>query len=196
MFRLLYCYGLRYKEARTLAWENVHLDQGYLDIIQSKGPKSRRISCLFPDRMAFFQTEMTIRTVPAGWNGISCGSGMPLFQRRKNSDVSIRAYDFRHHFVHSNMNRRQQGKDVNAMLPYLMRYMRYSDVRNTLDCFHLVPDIYGGILDRSEHPEGLIPEVDDGREACMDITPVFVSSTNGTWSVCHAGWGINGAKDW
>lgn len=71
VFRLLYCCGIRCKEARTLARENVHLDEGCLDIPQPKGPKSRRlylsgelaeylaiydrqISRLFPNREAFF----------------------------------------------------------------------------------------------------------------------------------------------
>lgn len=53
---------------------------------------------------------------------------------------------------------------MNAMLPYLMRYMGRSDVKNTLYYFYLVPDIYGGILARSRNSERLIPEVDDGRE--------------------------------
>ena len=39
----------------------------------------------------------------------------------------------------------REGKDVNAMLPYLMRYMGHSDVKNTLYYLHLVPDIYGDI---------------------------------------------------
>jgi integrase len=43
LFRLLHCCGLRCKEARTLLCENVHLEDCFLDIIQSKGPKSRRI---------------------------------------------------------------------------------------------------------------------------------------------------------
>ena len=63
---------------------------------------------------------------------------------------------FRHHFVYANMNRwLREGKDVNAMLPYLMRYMGHSDVKNTLYYLHLVPDIYGGLLDRSRHSENL-----------------------------------------
>ena len=53
---------------------------------------------------------------------------------------------------------------MNVMLPYLMRYMGHSDVKNTLYYFHLVPDIYGGILDRSRHSEELIPKVDNGRK--------------------------------
>ena len=43
MYRLLYCCGLRCKEARTLKIENVHLAENYIDILQSKGPKSRRL---------------------------------------------------------------------------------------------------------------------------------------------------------
>jgi len=182
MFRLLYCCGLRCKEARTLAHENVHLGQSYLDIIQSKGPKSRRIhisqelagyladydrriSCLFPSRVTFFPNRDD-HPYSAGWLERSfLRFWYAAFPEKKDSGVSIRAYDFRHHFVYANMNQwLQDGKDVNAMLPYLMRYMGHSDVRNTLYYFHLVPDIYGGILDRSGHSEGLIPEVDDDRE--------------------------------
>ena len=58
----------------------------------------------------------------------------------------------------------RDGKDVNAMLPYLMRYMGHSDVKNTLYYFHLVPDIYGEMDARSKHSERLIPEVDDNEE--------------------------------
>lgn len=71
MFRMLYCCWLRCKETRILTRENVHLDQKYLDILQSKGPKSRRvyissefagyladydkqINRLLPDHMTFF----------------------------------------------------------------------------------------------------------------------------------------------
>lgn len=43
VFRLLHCCGLRYKEARILARKDVYLDKGYFDVLQSKGPKSRRI---------------------------------------------------------------------------------------------------------------------------------------------------------
>ena len=71
LFRLLYCCGLRCKEARTLECPNVHTEDRYIDIMQSKGPKSRRIfisdeladyldgydmriRILFPDRKYYF----------------------------------------------------------------------------------------------------------------------------------------------
>ncbi len=179
MFRLLYCCGLRCKEARTLTRENVHLDQGYLDIIQSKGPKSRRvylsdelmeyladydrrISRLFPDRMVFFPNREDRPYSPSCLEQNFLRSWYAAFPEKKDSGVSIRLYDFRHHFVYANLNRwMRDGKDVNAMLPYLMRYMGHSDIKNTLYYFHLVPDIYGKILEKSVHSEGLIPEVDN-----------------------------------
>ncbi len=43
LFRVLYCCGLRPKEARMLPYGNVNLAGKYIDILQSKGPKSRRI---------------------------------------------------------------------------------------------------------------------------------------------------------
>ncbi|WP_075366322.1 tyrosine-type recombinase/integrase, partial [Desulfosporosinus metallidurans] len=43
LFRLLYCCGLRCKEVRMLKCKDVHLKNGYIDILQSKGPISRRI---------------------------------------------------------------------------------------------------------------------------------------------------------
>ena len=42
-----------------------------------------------------------------------------------------------------------------CILKYIVEHLYY---------FHLVPDIYGGILEMSGHSEGLILEVDDGRE--------------------------------
>lgn len=179
MFRLLYCCGLRCKEVRILARENVHLEERYLDILQSKGPKNRRIYIsrelaeylagydnriggMFPDRKSFFPNKgdcpygsaMLVKNFLRFWYA--------AFPEKRSSGVSIRAYDFRHHFVYANMNRwLREGKDADAMLPYLMRYMGHSDVKNTLYYFHLVPDIYGMVIDRSSHSEGLIPEVDN-----------------------------------
>lgn len=91
---------------------------------------------------------------------------MPLCWKR---EVLVSAYARMifviHHFVYANMNRwLREGKDVNVMLPYLMRYMEHSDVKNILYNSNLVPDIYGGIVDRSRHSEERIPEVDDGRK--------------------------------
>lgn len=177
MYRLLYCCGLRCKEVRTLRVENVHLDKRYLDIRQSKGPKSRRIfipedlagylkgydreiGILFPDRQTFFPNK---KDAPYGAQMLERNFyriWFKAFPEKEDSGISIRPYDFRHHFVYANMNRwLLEGKDVGAMLPYLMKYMGHSDIKNTLYYFHLVPDIYGAITEKSLSLESLIPEV-------------------------------------
>lgn len=179
MYRLLYCCGLRCKEVRILARENAHLDERYLDILQSKGPKSRRvyisgelaeylmgydnrIESLFPKRKSFFPNKADCPYSPAMLEKNFLRFWYAAFPEKKDSGVSIRAYDFRHHFVYANMNRwLREGKDVDVMLPYLMRYMGHSDVKNTLYYFHLIPDVYGTLIDKSSHSEGLIPEVDN-----------------------------------
>lgn len=182
MFRLLYCCGLRCKEVRILARESVHLEERYLDILQSKGPKNRRIyisnelaeylsvydsriEILFPKRKSFFPNKADCPYSPTMLDKNFQRFWYAAFPEKRDSGVSIRAYDFRHHFVYANMNRwLRQGKDADVMLPYLMRYMGHSDVKNTLYYFHLVPDVYGILLNRSSHSEGLIPEVNDEAE--------------------------------
>jgi integrase len=85
-----------------------------------------------------------------------------VFPEKKDSGINIRVYDFRHHFVYANMNKwLREEKDVNAMLPYLMKYMGHSEVKNTLYYFHLMPDIYGDIVKKSLPLESVIPEVCD-----------------------------------
>jgi integrase len=182
MYRVLYCCGLRCKEVRTLTCKNVCPDKKYLDVIQSKGPKNRRvyiseelakylksydqkINTFFPDRQVFFPNNgdapycaaMLTKNFQRLWYG--------AFPEKKDSGISVRAYDFRHHFVYANMNKwLREGKDINAMLPYLMKYMGHSEVKNTLYYFHLIPDIYGAIVKKSIPLENLIPEVCDEKE--------------------------------
>lgn len=135
LFRLLYCCGLRCKEVRTLLCINVHTEDYYIDVIQSKGPKSRRIfishdlaeylvhydariSILFPDREYYF---------PSGTG--SCYSSQFISSNFRRFWLEAfpgfemttrpRAYDFRHHFAWSNLNRwAAEGMDLNVMLPY------------------------------------------------------------------------------
>lgn len=177
LFRLLYCCGLRCKEARTLECVNVHTDELYLDIIQSKGPKSRRIfiseelakylddydariAVLFPDRKYYF---------PHGNHCYSCVSISQNFRRfwlKAFPDFQLktrpRAYDFRHHFAWTNINRwASEGMDVNAMLPYLMRYMGHQSVKETLYYFHFVPEFFPTYQNIAGLSEDLIPEVPD-----------------------------------
>ncbi|CUX32485.1 tyrosine-type recombinase/integrase [Clostridium sp. C105KSO13] len=177
IFRLIYCCGLRCKEARTLESGNVHSEALYIDVLQSKGPKCRRIfisqelaeylneynariSLLFPDRKYYFP------------HGNSCyGSGMisgnfRRFWKKAYPDFNMttrpRAYDFRHHLAWANLNRwAAEGLDINVMLAYLMRYMGHQNVSETLYYFRFVPEFFPTFREMSKSLEDILPEVPD-----------------------------------
>jgi integrase len=176
LFRLMYCCGLRSKEARTLLYENVHLEDCYLDVLQSKGPKSRRIyisaelsmylkkydasiSRLFSKRIHFFpHKENTC------YESGAIPKNFRRFWRNAFPDFMLtsrpRAYDFRHHFVWANLNRwAKEGLDVNVMLPYLMRYMGHQSIGSTLYYFRFVPDFFPVFASMVEPTESIFPEV-------------------------------------
>jgi len=175
-FRLLYCCGVRTCEARLLMRENVDLNSGYIDILHSKGLKDRRIflpedlwslyikydaviNSIFPGRTYFFPVKLNTcclsRSIEQNFNKIWKAAGLG-----KESGSKARAYDFRHHFAFSNLNRWiESGNDVNSMLPYLMRYMGHSRLESTFYYLHLVPEFFATFTEKTKKLEKLLPEV-------------------------------------
>jgi len=180
-FRLLYCCGLRTCEARTLRVEYVDVRSGRIDIIGSKGCRSRRlpiphdlaelfrtydarVSEIYPGRIYFFPTTRfecyDRKSVGLVFRKIWKTAG--LEQGRGNK---LRAYDFRHHFALSNLNRWvAAGVDVNCMLPYLSRYMGHSCIESTDYYLHLVPEFFNTFSEKVRATETLLPEVDYDKE--------------------------------
>lgn len=138
LFRMLYCCGLRPKEARMLPAENVHLDKKYIDILQSKGPKSRRIyisdelavhlicynrrvSAVFPERKYFFPRDME---KPYSVQALCYNFGIIWKKTFPGWEGSLpRIYDFRY----PNLNKIQtfQKKDVNRNKYRLKKFGYY-----------------------------------------------------------------------
>ena len=177
IFRLLYCCGLRPKEARTLPHKNVHLTEKYIDILQSKGPKSRRIyitedlasyllrydwhvTAAFPARTYFFPAD---KDRPYSSQALCYNFG--IIWKKASPDWTgklPRIYDLRHHFAWATINRwAREGTDVNAMLPYLMRYMGHNCIKHTLYYFRFVPDFYPDYRRLSKRLNDRLPEVCD-----------------------------------
>lgn len=175
LYRLMYCCGLRCKEVRTLKVKDVHIRDLHIDIVQSKGPIDRRIfidealadylkayeekiNLLFPDRTYFFphgkgcyQSAFVSRNFRLFW--LQAFPETPL-------DAVPRAYDLRHHFAWSNLNRWvAEGEDVNVKLPYLMRYMGHKNIKSTLYYFHFVPEFYPIYKEIADKTSNIIPEV-------------------------------------
>ena len=182
LFRLLYCCGLRCKEARMLLCTDVHFEDGYLDIIQSKGTKSRRIfitnelqdylaeyefqiKIMFPNRTYFFP-----HTISKHYDsGFITGNFRRIWKKTypnfKEGFTRPRAYDLRHHFVWANLNSwAEEGKDVNAMLPYLVNYMGHQHLSSTLYYFHFVPEFFSAYTEITKNLEDILPEVQDEEE--------------------------------
>ena len=177
LYRFLYCCGARCGEARHLRCENVHLNDGYLDILQSKGHRDRRlflsdelISYLidydsairdcFPEREYFFPGPsgniISASSVPFNFRKIWLAAGL-----KRDGGIKPRPYDFRHHFACANIARwSKDGKDVISMLPYLMRYMGHSSLEKTYYYVHLIPDYFANYAAATENLESLLPEVE------------------------------------
>lgn len=178
LYRFLYCCGARCAEARNLKCSDTHLDKGFVDILHSKGHKDRRlflsdeltkylmaydkaISRCFPSREYFF---------PGGYGGIFSSCALSSNFRniwtaaglKRDGRVKPRAYDFRHHFACANIMRwSSEGKDIHAMLPYLMRYMGHSSLESTYYYIHLIPDYFPQYSVLTASTEELIPEVEE-----------------------------------
>ena len=74
-----------------------------------------------------------------------------------------RSYFIRHTFcTHRLYEWMREGKDLNAMLPYLSAYMGHAQLSDTYYYIHLVPGQFEALsgLDFT-HYENLLPEVED-----------------------------------
>ena len=108
----------------------------------------------FPNQRDQFYTSDTIESwFHLFWNktGItSIGSGNPP-----------RVHDFRHTFAVKRLNLWiQEGKDLNAYLPYLSMYLGHTHLQGTDYYLHFVPEFFPlfrkKTLEKSAH---LLPEV-------------------------------------
>ena len=178
LFRFMFCCGVRCREARYLKCHDVHLDKGFVDILQSKAHRDRRLflsqeladylNCYekainecFPSREHFFPSVhggiISSCALSANFRNIWLSAGM-----KRDGKVKPRAYDFRHHFACANIMRWSiEGKDIHAMLPYLMRYMGHSSLESTYYYIHLIPDYFPQYTALTSPMECLIPEVEE-----------------------------------
>ena len=178
IFYVMYFCGIRCVEARLLKTEDVHIDERYLIIRNSKNHNDRklfitdevvkvlnslndRLSLTIPDRKYFFSINvnryLSSQFISTNFRKTWTMAGMSM-------DVTPRprAYDFRHHFACANIMRwMDDGKDVHAMLPYLMTYMGHSSLESTYYYIHLIPEFFSKYNELSSISDELLPEVED-----------------------------------
>ncbi len=177
-FMLMHCCGLRTGETRLLHPEHMHLRDRNLDVVSSKGNRSRRLpltaelteilaDCDLVTRARFGPSRGTF-FVSATGNPVTGATVAQIFQRiwdqaglpRPPGGQRPRPYDFRHHFAYANVERwTAQGKDVTAMLPYLARYMGHADIESSFYYIHTSPDFLHAYAHLTAASQSLLPEV-------------------------------------
>lgn len=177
-FTLMHSCGLRTCETRRLQPKDVDLTEGFIDVLWSKGNRSRRLPLTdqiigvlaYCDRISrqkfgqhrswFFVSSTAAPVTPASigvtFNRIWDQAGL----KRSLGGKQPRPYDFRHHFAYANIERwMAEGRDVNAMLPYLSRYMGHATLDSTFYYIHTSPDFMDGYTTLIQQGQGMLPEV-------------------------------------
>jgi integrase len=176
-FTLMYSCGLRTGETRALQPGQVDLADGHVDIVWSKGNRSRRLPLTgevvevltvcdrtsrahFPSRLTFF--------VSSTGNKVTAATAGVVFARiwdraglaRPTDGQQPRPYDLRHHFAYAGIERwMRQGKDVTSMLPYLSRYMGHATFASTYYYVQTSPDFMDGFDQITRNSQSVLPEV-------------------------------------
>ncbi len=177
-FRVLYCCGLRPSEATNLKMEEVNLKTGVMTIRQSKGNKDRlvmlspdvlnlcriyndRVSCIFPWRSCFFPNNKGEHYLASTFDKIFHQFWDKAGLGRNTSGNPPRLYDFRHSFCVNRLNTWvKQGKDINALMPYLSVFLGHRSFSKTDYYLHLIPEFFPELVRISEQRcASLIPEV-------------------------------------
>ncbi|WP_105036380.1 tyrosine-type recombinase/integrase [Cryobacterium aureum] len=177
-FALMHSCGLRTGEVRHLTPHDVHLDDGVIEVLASKGHRDRRLpltgelvellagcdartrGVIAGDRASFFvmPTGKPVTPVAVGiiFNRIWDKAALTRTLEGKRP----RPYDFRHHFAYANLQRwMTDGTDVNAMLPYLARYMGHASLDSTYYYVHTSPDFMDSYTAITRDSDQLLPEV-------------------------------------
>jgi len=177
LFRLYYCCGLRLSEGLNLKRNDVDLDNGVLTVRQSKGNKDRlvymaddvavlcknydeAISRHYPCRVWFFPGRKDSK--PLHKSGI-CHKFRQYWEMTGNSQKCEKRptiHALRHAFVVDRMNAwMAEGVPMDAMMPYLSRYLGHSGIKDTMYYYHQVKSAFKIVREKDSISDQIIPEV-------------------------------------
>jgi integrase len=177
-YGLMYSCGLRTCEVMRLRPCDINLKNKTIDILWSKGNRSRQLAItdevanminlcnmtttseFGTNRPYFFVSssgnQLGNNTVAERFHRIWNTAGLPESKNGKTP----RPYDFRHHFAYANIERwMREGVDVNAMIPYLARYMGHATFDSTYYYVHTSPDFLAGYSSLVANGSDVLPEV-------------------------------------
>jgi integrase len=177
LFRMYYFCGLRLSEGCFLKKHDVDLDKGILTVRESKGKKDRlvymaddltalcrvydkNISCIYPNRTWFFPGRKDNK--PLSKTGIDKKFKqfweMTSYSGKCGKRPTVHA--LRHAFVVDRMNRWMlDGVLLEAMMPYLSRYLGHSGIKDTMYYYHQVSAAFQIVRQKDYLSGRIIPEV-------------------------------------
>lgn len=153
---LLYCTGLRIREALNLTLGNIDVQRSMLHVAKGKFGKQRLVP-MSPSTLAALSRYLAVRSRHAG-----TGSSSPLFIGAYDKALSYcqaydgfhrlcrhcglggkplpRLHDLRHNYACRRLVLwRQEGRDINAMLPVLATVMGHVNIFHTQIYLHIEP---------------------------------------------------------
>ena len=177
LFRLFYCCGLRLSEGCYLKRSAVNLKNGCLSIYQSKGNKDRVVfmsedmlqMCksydrlmhkLVPDREWFFPGRDESKPFPKTSIDKKFGDFWNRTPYAGKVDKKPTVHSLRHTYVVTKMNDwMNEGKDFEAMMPYLSRYLGHTSIDGTQYYYHQVVSAFEIVRKHDSVSDRVIPEV-------------------------------------
>jgi integrase len=177
LFRMYYCCGLRLAEGCSLKKKDVDLKNGVLTVLGSKGKKDRlifmaddftllcraydeKISQYYEDRTWFFPGKKDQNPL----NKTSIDKKFKQFWEitasSQNCEKPPTVQALRHAFVVNRMNKWMlAGVSLEAMVPYLCRYLGHSRIIDTMYYYHNVRSAFQIVRQKDYLSEQIIPEV-------------------------------------
>jgi len=178
MFRLIYGCGLRISEAINLQIENVDINTGVIFVRAAKFNKDRYVPMalsLLEKCRVYASAVLTGNNnakspfLPAPSGGFYCRSTVEHAFRQCLAIAGIPHYDdgptvhsLRHSFACQCLVKwSREGKDINAMLPYLSAYMGHENLLGTERYLRMTKEMFPEVRERiSAGCSWLMPEVD------------------------------------
>jgi integrase/recombinase XerD len=181
LFRTIYACGLRCSEARLLRVADVDVENGVLQIRDSKGGKDRQlpVSESLRERLAGYHATLAGQPgwewffpgatpdVPLTLGNVNRNFRRFLWQARiphRGRGHGPRVHDLRHTAAVNNLRAWfARGENVDALLPVLQTYLGHSSIGDTAYYLHLTAESYPDITARVHQTLGdIVPSLTGG----------------------------------
>ena len=178
IFRLLYCCGMRIGETCTLETSSVNLENGTITILNGKRQKDRIVylpddlNQLLNNYFNYLQSELGFypfwffpglnpkKPISISQVEVKFNEFWNKTPSSKHCDRKPTPHCLRHTFVVDRINRWVlAGLDIDALLPYLCKYLGHKNREETFYYYHLVDEAFKIIRQKDTMAKEVIPEV-------------------------------------